>query len=110
MVFPSDEEILSWKSNACPDSWKTHLFKPMNARQLLGHFLSLRADCYGSRKLYCHAVVDLNNALLLYPKNPAMTRNLIACLQRQYADPEYANNEELRSLRPRMPAWNGLPN
>ena len=110
MTFPTDEEVLAWKENECPDSWKKILFKPMNARELLGHFLLLRSDYYCMTKLYRHAVVDLHNALLLYPKNPAMIRNLIAYLQLQDADPEYARNETLRSRRPRMPAWNGLPN
>ena len=78
MVFPTDEEIFAWESNKCPDSWKKYLFKPMNARNLLGHFLLLRSDYYCAVKHYRHAVVDVHNALWLYPRNPAMVQNLKA--------------------------------
>jgi len=80
----------------------------MNARELLGHFLVLRSDYYSTQKLYRHAVVDLHNALLLYPDNPVMKHNLIAYLERQTQDREYAESEELRSKRPPMPAWVSL--
>lgn len=110
MTFPADEEILAWEKNACPDSWKKHLFKPMDARALLGHFLLLRSDYYSAKKYYCHAVVDLHNALLLYPKNPVMKQNLAAYGNLQIVDREYTENDALRSLRPRMPMWKSLVN
>ena len=104
--FPTDESTIEW--DPCPLRQCDELYRPMNARELLGHFLWMRGDYYSATRRYRHAVVDFHNALLCYPGNSMIHNNLKYNLVVQVRDREYAESEELRSARPRMPVWNSV--
>lgn len=86
--FPTDEQVLAAKINRCPASWQRHFFRSLNAREMLGYFLTLRADVYHATKQFPRAVVDLHQARDCFPNNPGIEQNLFVNVRVQKRDPQ----------------------
>jgi len=103
VYFPTDEEVYS--SDPPPRPWYTEgLYRSLNATELLGHFLSLRAEVHIATRHLRHAMVDLSNALLCHPGRSSFLQSRRYVAYSQLHDAKWLTSPELH-VRPDAPCW-----